>query len=98
MKKSTLIATLATRLQCSKVDALEFYEVLRSVMVAQISQDDEFVMHGVGTFKVVYRQARKGRNPRTGAALVIQARKAVRFKPTNALMMQLNPDHKTRLQ
>ena len=40
---------------------------------------------GFGTFKVVDRKARKGRNPRTGEAVQIPASKAVKFTAGKAL-------------
>ena len=36
---------------------------------------------GFGSFKVVNRAARKGRNPRTGAEIRIPASKVVKFRP-----------------
>jgi DNA-binding protein HU-beta len=40
---------------------------------------------GFGTFKVVSRKARTGRNPKTGEAMKIKASKTVRFVPSSAL-------------
>ncbi len=40
---------------------------------------------GFGTFKVVKRAARTGRNPKTGQAMKIKASKTVRFVPSSAL-------------
>ena len=45
---------------------------------------------GLGSFKVVERAARQGRNPRTGAALKIPACKAVKFTPSKAIKDALN--------
>ena len=39
---------------------------------------------GFGSFKVVQRPERNGRNPATGAALVIPAHETTRFKPSKA--------------
>ena len=44
---------------------------------------------GFGSFKVVQRKARKGRNPRTGEALQIPASKAVKFTPGKTLKENL---------
>ncbi len=40
---------------------------------------------GFGSFKVVKRAARKGRNPKTGAAIQIKASRAVKFTPGKKL-------------
>ncbi len=44
---------------------------------------------GFGTFKVATRKARKGRNPKTGAAMNIKASKSVRFSPSSVLKKSL---------
>jgi DNA-binding protein HU-beta len=44
---------------------------------------------GFGTFKVVSRKARTGRNPKTGEAMKIKASKTVRFIPSSALKAKL---------
>ena len=44
---------------------------------------------GFGTFKVSARKARKGRNPKTGAAMNIKASKSVRFTPSSVLKKSL---------
>ncbi len=44
---------------------------------------------GFGTFKVSARKARKGRNPKTGAAMTIKASKSVRFTPSSVLKKSL---------
>lgn len=43
-----------------------------------------------GTFKVVDRPERRGRNPRTGEEITISAKKALVFKPSKAFIDQLN--------
>ncbi len=40
---------------------------------------------GFGSFKVIQRAARKGRNPKTGAAIQIKASKSVKFTPGKGL-------------
>ena len=42
-------------------------------------------LSGFGTFKVVERQARTGRNPKTGENIPIPAHKAVKFVPGKTL-------------
>jgi DNA-binding protein HU-beta len=50
---------------------------------------DEVHIHGFGTFKIQQRAARMGRNPRTGEAVRVAARKAVRFTPSVTLSASL---------
>ena len=51
---------------------------------------DGVTLPGFGTFSVSKRDARTGRNPRTGEAAVIPARNAPHFKASSKLKEQLN--------
>jgi DNA-binding protein HU-beta len=46
---------------------------------------NRLTLPGFGTFSVAKRKARTGRNPRTGGAIKISARKVAKFKPGNLL-------------
>lgn len=50
---------------------------------------DEVRIHGFGTFRTAQRAARMGRNPRTGEAVKVPARKVVRFAPSTSLSASL---------
>jgi nucleoid DNA-binding protein len=50
---------------------------------------DEVHIHGFGTFKVQQRAARMGRNPRTGEAVRVAARKVIRFAASATLSASL---------
>jgi DNA-binding protein HU-beta len=45
-----------------------------------LKKGDKLTLTGFGTFSVVKRSARKGRNPQTGKEIKIPARKVARFK------------------
>lgn len=49
-------------------------------------------IRGFGTFKVVERAARKGRNPRAGTRIDIPPRKAPTFKPSREIRDRINRD------
>ena len=48
-------------------------------------KDGKVTVVGFGTFSKVTRKARQGRNPQTGEAIKIKARKVVKFKPGKKL-------------
>ena len=61
---------------------------LNSIMDAiseAVSAGDKVTLIGFGTFSVSERAAREGRNPQTGKAIKIPARKVVKFKPGSKL-------------
>ena len=64
----------------------EIIELVRKALCA--GQDVTFT--GFGSFKVVKRAARKGRNPRTGEEIEIPAGNAIRFTPGKTLKDAVN--------
>lgn len=47
-------------------------------------------VHGLGTFKIIDKPERKGRNPRTGESITIPARREVKFKAASGLAAEVN--------
>ena len=54
-----------------------------------LTEGNEVRIHGFGTFLTAQRAARMGRNPRTGEAVKVAARRVVRFAPSTSLSDQL---------
>ncbi|HKR98907.1 MAG TPA: HU family DNA-binding protein [Candidatus Dormibacteraeota bacterium] len=54
-----------------------------------LEKGDEVRIHGFGAFKTAHRAARTGRNPRTGEAVQVPARRVVRFSPSTSLSSAL---------
>ena len=77
-------AGLATLIQAEAA-----YEALFAIIKANLGQGEAVNISGFGSFKVVNRKARKGRNPRTGKEIKIPASKAVKFSPGKALKESL---------
>jgi len=61
------------------------YDKLFAIIGATLQKGSAVSISGFGSFKIVERKARKGRNPRTGAEITIPASKAVKFTPGKAL-------------
>ncbi|WP_319543184.1 HU family DNA-binding protein [uncultured Pseudodesulfovibrio sp.] len=55
------------------------------IIASTLAKGEKVVVTGFGTFEVVERKAKTGRNPRTGVAIPIPATKAVKFKPSKFL-------------
>ena len=68
-------------------------QVIDSVFAAMqksIKDSDKFSYPGFGTFVIRNRKARKGRDPRTGKPIDIQASKTVGFRPAKAFKEKLS--------
>jgi DNA-binding protein HU-beta len=61
------------------------YNNLFAIIAATLKKGDDIAISGFGSFKLVERKARKGRNPRTGQEITISASKSVKFRPGKAL-------------
>ncbi len=90
MTKKTLIEQLANTLNISRADALTVINTYQSILVEALLQEGEVVLQGLGSFKVRTRSARPGRNPRTGAALMVPERQVVQFRASSPLVNRLN--------
>lgn len=69
-----------TMSQSYKLVDLIFSEIAESLI-----RGEEVKVAGLGSFKILEKNARMGRNPKTGAPAVITARRVVSFKPSAEL-------------
>lgn len=61
------------------------YDAFVGLIVETLEKEGALALSGLGSFKIVERAARKGRNPRTGKEIAIAASKAVKFTPSKGL-------------
>ena len=80
MTQSQIIQTLAAKIQVTKKTAKMMMEHLASTAISEVKKNGMFVLPGIGRLVRVERKARMGRNPATGEAIQIPAKKVVRFR------------------
>jgi DNA-binding protein HU-beta len=80
MNKTDLIAAVADAAEISKSTAGRSIASFLDAIAGALATEGKVTISGFGTFAVVERAARAGRNPRTGKRLTIPARNGVRFK------------------
>lgn len=85
MNKAELIAAIAEEAGISKIQANVAIDTFTSSIQKTLKKGDKVTLVGFGTFSVTKRKARKGRNPKTGEAIKIKAKKVARFKPGKTL-------------
>ena len=83
MKKSDLVNEVA-KTTLTKAEASRGIEIFLDGIKRALKKRDNVFISGFGTFSVVKRKARKGRNPKTGEAIKIAARVIPKFKPAKA--------------
>lgn len=90
MNKTELIAAVAENAQMSKKDAEKFVKAYEEIVKNELVAGGKVQSVGFGTFEVSERKARKGRNPKTGEPMDIEASRSVRFKVGKALKDAVN--------
>jgi len=79
MTKAEMIQCIAQELGCTTAQAARAVEAILSTIKASLQQGEPVILRRFGTWQVHPKRARVGRNPKTGAAAAISARRVVRF-------------------
>lgn len=90
MNKNELISSIASATGLTKTDSAKALDAFINSVTKSLKAGNEVRLVGFGTFAVTKRAATTGRNPRTGDAIKIPARKVAKFKPGKALQESVN--------
>lgn len=88
MTKAELVDSVAEKVAgVTKAQVAEVYDAIFDAIAGALKQDDKhrFQVKDFGTFEVKHREARKGRNPKTGEEIQIAASTSVAFRAASAL-------------
>lgn len=85
MNKAELIEAMSNESGLTKADAKKALDAFIKATSDSLAKGDRVALVGFGSFSVSMREARKGRNPQTGAEITIAAKKVIKFKPGNEL-------------
>ena len=80
MNKAELVDAIASEAKITKADAQRAVDGLIDAATKALKKGDRVALVGFGSFSVAKRAARNGRNPQTGKAIKIAAKKVVKFK------------------
>ena len=90
MNKSELVDAVSNAAELSKSDAARAVDGVIASITQALRSGDQVTVVGFGTFLVRQRNARLGRNPRTGETIQIKASKVPAFKAGKALKDAVN--------
>ena len=85
MNKAELVAEIAKKSGLTKASAEKALKAYIDATTKELKKGGRVVLVGFGSFSLAKRAARTGRNPQTGKAIKIPAKKVVRFKPGKEL-------------
>ena len=80
MNKTDLLNAIAAGAGLTKADAAKAVKATTAAIAEAVKAGDKVALVGFGTFAPAERPARTGKNPRTGEAIEIPAKKVVKFK------------------
>lgn len=91
MLRSELVSRLQAEMQPLKAADIErAVDVVLDEVAEALASDGRVELRGFGAFSVRKRDARTGRNPRTGDAVKVEAKRVPFFKPGKELRLKVN--------
>lgn len=90
MTKADIFEKVSANTGLSKKESAELVEAVFSLIKNTLESGEKLKIAGFGNFEVKQKADRRGRNPQTGEAITITARKILSFKPSTILKNSLN--------
>ena len=94
MTQTQLVRSIAENCEVNNKCAKAMLEHLATTAVAEVKKNGVFVVPGLGRLVRSDRKARMGRNPATGEAIKIPAKKVVKFRVAKAAKDSIVPPKK----
>jgi integration host factor subunit beta len=90
MTKAELVEEVARAAELTKKDSEVIVEEVFKNIIQALNRGEKIELRGFGSFRVRQRDARRGRNPKTGATVDIPAKRVPYFKPGKELKELIN--------
>lgn len=91
MTKADLVDQVTALGDLTRRDGEVIVETLFESIIGALKADDKVEVRGFGSFRTRQRNSRTGRNPKTGAAVAVPAKRVPFFKPSKELRDLVNP-------
>ncbi|MEX2520079.1 MAG: HU family DNA-binding protein [Paracoccaceae bacterium] len=83
-KKSEVVAAVAEGAGLTQAQAAAALEAFAEAALGALKSGGAVVLPGLGKFSAAHKEAREGRNPRTGETMTFAAKTSVKFKAAKA--------------
>ena len=90
LTKIDITESIREKFGLPKKDCVRIVESLFDIIKDDLDKWNPVMISGFGKWTVKAKKARKGRNPKTGKEMTIDARRVVTFKPSNVLRDAVN--------
>jgi len=88
--KTTIIEKISEKINLGPSRAKDTVEHLLEIMKSALASGEDIMLSGFGRFQVNDKKPRKGRNPATGASMILDKRRVVTFKCSGKLKDRIN--------
>lgn len=95
MNKADIIRIIAEGTGLTKVETVAVVDGFIASLSYALKKGESVELRGFGTFKVVERKARRGRNPKTGEEILIPRRKMPVFRCSKDFRKYINQKEDT---
>ncbi len=85
MNKTEIIADITERTGLPKKACDAFMSAFIDTVLDSLASGERVVITNLGSFEVIERATREGRNPQTGETMTIAAHKVPKFKPSSTM-------------
>jgi integration host factor subunit alpha len=89
MTKTDLVEVVYERVELSRKETAEAVDSVLEIIKDSLRRGEKVKIAGFGSFAVNRKRARRGRNPETGAPLIIGSRCVLSFKASDILKQRL---------
>lgn len=93
--KADLITNLVDNLGIENHEAKAVVELFFETIRKALIRGETVKLSGFGKFRVLNKRERLARNPRTGEAAIVSARRAVSFVPGDVLKERINKENQS---
>ena len=88
--RADLADAVLRRIGLSRVELADIVDAVLTEIVNVLASGEDLKLKSFGSFNVLPKKERPGRNPRTGIAATVSARRVVTFKPSGVLRARIN--------
>ncbi|HQN18878.1 MAG TPA: integration host factor subunit alpha [Syntrophobacteraceae bacterium] len=88
--KAHIVESLFARNIFTKTESAQVIETLFEIVKDSLEKGEDVLISGFGKFSVKEKNQRRGRNPQTGAPIILAPRKVVTFKCSGVLRERIN--------
>ena len=97
MTKADIVARLYKKAGFSKKEAQELVDLVFKIIKDTLARGENVKISGFGNFNIRDKSNRTGRNPQTGNAMEITARRVLTFKPSQVLKEDITGRYSHRI-